>query len=1046
MIGKTFLEHLFETGAAGFDGAKGRDEAQAPPDAPDFTSEVSAAFSAASEAPQPFTSAITISGDGDNDVIRGTGDDDVLLGLGGNDRLIGRAGDDRLIGAAGDDKLQGGGGADTMIGSSGNDSLFGGGGDDNIKGGGGNDTIRGGGGNDTIKGNGGSDTIKGNGGDDSIIGGGGADTIIAGPGNDTIKGGGGNDLLQFSQGDINRSPLTTIKAFQSGKDTVDLSRLSGLGPFSTLDLVDTSRGAELRIGDSVILFQGRTKVQLSASDFLLANNDPVDPTPDPDPDPDPNPDPDPDPDPVDPFLGTDGPDTLSSEGTDDSIRGLAGNDVLEAGEGVDTLVGGEGSDLFVIRVIDGALNDGVDIVEDFNLVLDTISLTEVIGDREFTILEDFVQLSTAGGDTTVSVNVSGAFQDALILQGVELDLNATTKAYNFKKPPEPGGAFTENPYGFANSSYVNADPAATPDGEFIAFVSTENEDGSPDEPFLADLNDEDRATGDIFIRNTATDTLLRVTTAPDTFTESSSPAISNDGKIVAYATITGNRVGDVFVRNMADPGSDPILVSVNSDGEAGGGVPFILSGRERGGLQNSTANESVSVLDISGDGSKVVFVTKSDLTGAEATDANGQLDVYLRDLSAGTTTLITQINGVAAGGSAVYQDQNNGEDSQGDLVKISDDGRYIAFTSFNSFTDDDFDGAPPTNLNAFGDTEDIYLHDTVTGQFLLISSPAPGGTTSFDMSADGSRIVFASQEAVTPEDTNGLSDVYLATIDLASFTVTSRERISEVDGQFQTLGGKNFAPVISPDGQKVAFLTAATDFFDFDIDRISAIQGSNDSDSGEELVIVDLTTGDMTVPADRAAIGDSHSLIPHAVFTEPGLIYRKEVEAEAGTSRSISDSLGLADLIPAPVGDDVPDGLTNNTNPFNGDATFDFGNSSDGFVYRSTIDSPSDNDVFAFETSGSSSQPTLGIFVRGVDGDAGTLADPIISLHENTPTGRNGPGEPIALFTNDNASGRDSFIEFTPDRDTRYFVRVESSDGGLGDYTIRVGPDVDLFG
>jgi len=402
MVDQTLLQHLFATGAAGFDAADetARDDA----DAPDLREAIAASsgLAAATSGVGPdglpgASAAITLRGEPSDDVLRGTRDDDLLLGLAGNDRLIGRAGDDTLNGAGGNDRLQGGGGADLMIGGGGDDSLFGGGGDDNIRGGGGADTIRGGGGNDTIKGNGGSDTIKGNGGNDSIIGGGGADTIIAGPGDDTIKGGGGNDLIQFSQSDINRSPTTTIKAFQPGRDKIDLQRLSDLGPFSALDIVDGDRGAELRIGDSVILFQGRAKSALSADDFLLAidepeepvdppsdpvdpPSDPVDPPSDPvDPPSDPvNPPDDPEPE-DDPFLGTEGDDTINSDAENNLIQGLGGNDVLAAGEGLDTLIGGAGSDKFVVRLIDGAVDPEVDIVRDFSYISgDRVGLTEAL--------------------------------------------------------------------------------------------------------------------------------------------------------------------------------------------------------------------------------------------------------------------------------------------------------------------------------------------------------------------------------------------------------------------------------------------------------------------------------------------------------------------------------------------------------------------------------------------------------------------------------------------------------------------------------------------
>ena len=91
----------------------------------------------------------TITGDGQDNVLKG-GDEtddagastagDTLNGGDGNDTLDGEAGNDTLNGGDGDDKLTGGAGTDTLNGDAGNDTLDGGAGADDLIGGAGNDT------------------------------------------------------------------------------------------------------------------------------------------------------------------------------------------------------------------------------------------------------------------------------------------------------------------------------------------------------------------------------------------------------------------------------------------------------------------------------------------------------------------------------------------------------------------------------------------------------------------------------------------------------------------------------------------------------------------------------------------------------------------------------------------------------------------------------------------------------------------------------------------------------------------------------------------
>src|SRR5437867_9901852 len=138
-------------------------------------------------------------------------------------------------------------------------------------------------------------------------------------------------------------------------------------------------------------------------------------------------------------------------------------------------------------------------------------------------------------------------------------------------------------------------------------------------------------------------------------------AISADGRFVAFVSYASDLVSgdtnansDVFVRDLKT--GTTTLVSVNSAGTG--------SGNGRSGGNSGTFGGLV----ISPQGRFVAFV--SDATDLVANDANGNSDVFVRDLKAGTTTLIS-VNSAGTG-------SGNGSS---DSPVISADGRFVAFVS-----------------------------------------------------------------------------------------------------------------------------------------------------------------------------------------------------------------------------------------------------------------------------------------------------------------------------------------------------------------------------
>ncbi len=165
----------------------------------------------------------------------------------------------------------------------------------------------------------------------------------------------------------------------------------------------------------------------------------------------------------------------------------------------------------------------------------------------------------------------------------------------------------------------------------------------------------------VFVRDlvAGTTTLVSRATGPSGAPASGvslSPSISADGTRVAFATGSPNLsdedadvAADVFVRDVA---FDATILASRAGGAAGAGA-------------DASAFDPV----ISGDGRSVAF--RSGASNLSAEDLDGVLDVFVRDLSAHATTLVSR----AAGATGAAGNGASGEPS------ISSSGRYVAFSS-----------------------------------------------------------------------------------------------------------------------------------------------------------------------------------------------------------------------------------------------------------------------------------------------------------------------------------------------------------------------------
>jgi Tol biopolymer transport system component len=215
-------------------------------------------------------------------------------------------------------------------------------------------------------------------------------------------------------------------------------------------------------------------------------------------------------------------------------------------------------------------------------------------------------------------------------------------------------------------------------------------------------------------------------------------------------------------------------------------------GSSRGGSSHSA---------LSADGDVAAFVSESDELSPD--DDNAVSNVYVRENKTGVTELISRAsgaNGAAGDGASGPRLHLRGQPLG--PPSISADGRYVAFTS------------AADNL-VFGDANnhvDVFVRDRATNTTTLVSVKSDGTQVNADsydadISADGTRVAFASDGILDPADSTATkTSVYVHDMTTGTTTLVSRQ---SDPGTFDA-NEAAVAPSISGDGTHVAFLTKAS--------------------------------------------------------------------------------------------------------------------------------------------------------------------------------------------------------------------------------------------
>ena len=259
---------------------------------------------------------------------------------------------------------------------------------------------------------------------------------------------------------------------------------------------------------------------------------------------------------------------------------------------------------------------------------------------------------------------------------------------------------------------------------------------------------------------------------------------SNTGAIEPEIDDSGNVIVFVSGATNLDPaatnGDSNTYVSVNggdamaynrADGPAGALL----------GLGNRPAS-------VSGDGTKLLFSTQTVLPGGGAVAVNS---LALRDRTANTTTLVSR----PAAGGPFLDDGGSTFDAS-----VSADGRYTALVTTAP-------GLLPPGVQA-----GVVVRDAVTGTSVLASradgpngAPLDGFSFTASISADGQTVAF-------DQFTSTGAQVFVRDLSTGSTTLASRADGASGDAA----DGFSAFPTISADGNRVEFLSAATDLSDAD--------------------------------------------------------------------------------------------------------------------------------------------------------------------------------------------------------------------------------------
>jgi hypothetical protein len=374
---------------------------------------------------------------------------------------------------------------------------------------------------------------------------------------------------------------------------------------------------------------------------------------------------------------------------------------------------------------------------------------------------------------------------------------------------------------------ASGEPAPSADGARVAFASLA-EDLVPDDG---------NGISDVFVRDLAAGATLRASVATgggEANGASSAPALAGGGQLVAFASDATNLAGpdtnaarDVYLHDLASAATERVSVP------APGG----------------SASGASDAPDVSDDGRFVAFESAAPLVPE---DANGVVDVYLRDRLAGTTERVS----TASGGEEA--------DDGSFAPSVSGDGAFVVFASLAA----NLVPGVPAGTN-------VYRWNRLTGGVEWLSRGAAEGDTSLapDASADGRDVAFSSDASLVMNDSLPV-DVYVRASGEGDDLNGDGD---DLDSVLQAFGAADPVPGLRP-GARAAAAFARTGFgralagvpeaaeADANLNAVSAILGAVADGDGDTLdTVLHLYDGPNDALVNLGVAGGGGSLSDLAV-------------------------------------------------------------------------------------------------------------------------------------------------------------------------------------
>ncbi len=351
----------------------------------------------------------------------------------------------------------------------------------------------------------------------------------------------------------------------------------------------------------------------------------------------------------------------------------------------------------------------------------------------------------------------------------------------------PLGVIGDGPSGY---------PAISANGLFVAFESLASN------LVPGDTN----GKRDVFVRDLVAGTTERVSVSSsgaesdDVATFWTTPGISGDGRLVVFESqapnlvpIDTNNLPDVYLR-------DRLLGTTTRVTEAIQPPPTMPPDPPAPYVETNSSSGRPAITP---DGRYIVLYSAASNMVPPGVDTNDHNDIYLRDRTLGTWTILSRSNG--AGGAL-------GNANSGAPV-ISTDGRFVAFESFAS-------NLVTGDTNTWGD---VFVRDTTLNTTARVSLGFGGTQGNREsngpaISGNGRFVAFRSLATnLVISDTNESPDVYVFDRQTA---LTKRVAVDSQNTQ-----GNDYSvwPALSNDGRYIAYYSLASNLVANDTNQSSDV-------------------------------------------------------------------------------------------------------------------------------------------------------------------------------------------------------------------------------